>query len=104
MVSCHFKDISLEIIEKDGVMVGSDFEVEVKVKNIKKKRARRTVQNLLITVDSVKYTGDSRQNIIKKAFDDITLDFEEGEFFILNKIWKQFSFFIKKNTLMISYV
>lgn len=70
-------DISVEIDEKDGVLVGNDFEVELKLKNIKKKKALRTVKHLQVVVDSVKYTGDGRRNVIKKSFDDIRLDFGE---------------------------
>lgn len=69
-------------MEKDGVMIGHDFEVEVIVKNIKRKRALRTVKHLQIVVDSVKYTGDGRKNIAKQSYDDIRLDFSEGIFFV----------------------
>lgn len=70
----------MEIEEKDGVLVGNDFEVELKLKNIKKKKALRTVKHLQVVVDSVKYTGDGRRNVIKKSFDDIRLDYGEGRF------------------------
>ena len=69
-------------MENDGVMIGHDFEIEVMVKNIKRKRAIRTIKHLQIVVDSVKYTGDGRKNIAKQSFDDIRLDFDEGMFFV----------------------
>lgn len=63
-------------------MIGHDFEIEVIVKNIKRKRDIRTIEHLQIVVDSVKYTGDGRTNIAKQSFDDIRLDFDEGMFFV----------------------
>lgn len=59
-------------------MIGHEFEIEVIVKNIKRKRAIRTIKHLQIVVDSIKYTGDGRKNIAKQSFDDIRLDFNEG--------------------------
>lgn len=71
------EDVSVEIVEKDGVLVGNDFEVEVIVKNINKTKAKRTIKHLQIVVDAVKYTQNERRNVVTKRFKDIRIGFEE---------------------------
>lgn len=78
----YLQDVSMTIANKDGFLVGNDFEVEVQVKNIRSERGRRTIKHLQVIVDSLKYTGQSRQNIVKRSFENIKLDFSEGWHFL----------------------
>ena len=76
------QDLTLEIIDKDGIMVGNDFEVDIRVKNISKSQALRTITKLYVQVDSVKYTGEVVGHITVKEFENIYLGYQDGMYML----------------------
>ena len=79
------QDITLEIIDKDGIMVGNDFEVDIKVKNISKSQELRTITKLYVQVDSLKYTGEVVGHIAMKEFENIYLGYQDGMYMLTFK-------------------
>jgi hypothetical protein len=69
----------LEIVDKDGILIGSSFDVEVKAKNQSKDHKVRTITALDISVAATSYNGETGDEFAEKRFKkDVRLKFNEG--------------------------
>ena len=76
------EDVVLEIVDKDGILIGSSFDVEVKAKNQSKDHKVRTITALDISVAATSYNGETGDEFAEKRFKkDVRLKFNEEETF-----------------------
>lgn len=74
------QDVVLEIIDKDGIVIGSSFDIEVKAKNQSKDHKVRTITALDISVATTSYNGETGDEFAEKRFkNDVRLKFNEGK-------------------------
>ncbi|CAG2249387.1 TGM1 [Mytilus edulis] len=74
-------DVVMDIVGNDGILLGSNFDVEVKVKNQSKDQKVRTITVLDIGVEPKLYTGETGDEFAEKRYNDIRLKYEEEETF-----------------------
>lgn len=70
-------------MDKDGILYGDSFDVEVKLTNQSEDKEPRTVTDLDVSVDVMTYTGDECGQVIDKKFDNICLKYNEGEYEVM---------------------
>ena len=68
----------MEVVDKDGILIGNSFEVEVRAKNQSIDHKPRTITTLDISVEPVTYTGNIGDDLAEKRFENIRLKYNEG--------------------------
>lgn len=87
----------MEIIDKDGIVIGSSFDIEVKAKNQSKDHKVRTITALDISVATTSYNGETGDEFAEKRFkNDVRLKFNEGNSYNkMNRILIYFIFILQ---------
>lgn len=73
-----WQDIEVNIKEIDDVMIGTDFNVKITVKNISESKETRHISKMPVDIYAMTYTGTIKGLVKKQSFLDIALDHGEG--------------------------
>lgn len=76
-IAVEAHDIEVNIKEIDDVMIGTDFNVKITVKNISESKETRHISKMPVDIYAMTYTGTIKGLVKKQSFLDIALDHGE---------------------------